>query len=172
MRNLVTVGFALALVGCGSSDPPAPSSDMAAVVITNFDSINSEILQKSCAKFSVCHSPDGASKAGHLNLKDDPWGQLVGVQSDNAKAQSQGLLRVKPCDSAHSFLAIKLLLTSDLDPRTDYGHHMPDTNPSLPMGEIQAIKDWIDRGALQNEPATVGGATCQVTDMGTAPSSD
>ena len=49
------------------------------------------------------------------------------------------------------------------DPQTDYGHYMPDTNPHLPMEQIQAIKDWIDRGALKSEPATVSGNKCTLT---------
>jgi hypothetical protein len=134
---------------------------MTAVVVPhNFDQINTQILQPSCAAFSVCHSASGASMAGHLDLKTDPYGALVGKLSDNAKAKAQGLLRVKPCDSAHSFLTIKLELPQNLDPKTDYGHYMPDSNPHLPSEQIQAIKDWIDRGALQNEPATVSGRQC------------
>jgi hypothetical protein len=43
---------------------------------------------------------------------------------------------------------------------------MPDTNPHLPSAQIQAISDWIDRGALKSEPATVTGKTCTIaTDM-------
>ena len=39
-----------------------------------------------------------------LDLKTDPYTALVGVLSDNAKAKGEGQLRVKPCDSAHSFM--------------------------------------------------------------------
>lgn len=136
---------------------------MTAVVVPhNFDQINSEILGPSCAAFSVCHSPEGQSQANHLDLKTDPYGALVGVLSENAKAKSEGMLRVKPCDSADSFMILKLTLPQNQDPMTGYGHYMPDTNPHLDPMLIQAISDWIDRGALKNEPATVTGKTCTI----------
>lgn len=131
----------------------------------NFDQINSEILKGSCAAFSVCHSKAGSSQAGHLDLETDPYTTLVNVAADNAKAKSEGLVRVSPCDSAHSFLITKLTLASDQDPNTGYGHRMPDTNPRLPDAQIQAIKDWIDRGAVKNEPPTVSGNKCGGADM-------
>ncbi len=136
------------------------NADMTAVVVPhNFDQINTMILQPSCAAFSVCHNAKVATQ-GNLDLKTDPYAALVGVLSDNAKAKSEGKLRVKPCDSANSFLTIKLELPMNQDPTTGYGHYMPDTNPHLPTEQIKAITDWIDRGALRNEPATVTGRTC------------
>ena len=135
----------------------------------NFDQINTEILGPSCAAFSVCHSVDGARDANMLDLKTDPYTALVGVLADNAKAKGEGQLRVKPCDSAHSLMLFKLKLATNEDPMTGYGHYMPDTNPHLPSEQIQAISDWIDRGALKSESATVTGKTCQVVnDMASA----
>ncbi|MGZ3440289.1 MAG: hypothetical protein ACXVDD_12280 [Polyangia bacterium] len=142
---------------------------MTAVVVPhNFDQINTQLLATGCAAFSVCHSAAGAKDAGKMDLQTDPYMALVGVPADNAKAKGEGQLRVKPCDSAHSFLIFKLKLATNEDPLTGYGHYMPDTNPHLPNEQIQAISDWIDRGALKNEPATVTGKTCQiVADMAT-----
>jgi hypothetical protein len=144
--------------------------DMNAVVVPhNFDQINTQILGPSCAAFSVCHSVAGASMAGNLDLKTDPYSALVNKLSDNLKAKGEGKLRVKPCDSANSFLAIKISLAMNepipttQNPTAGYGHYMPDSNPHLPMEQVQAIKDWIDRGALKDEPATVTGHTCTVT---------
>lgn len=163
---LKTAVLALALLAVGCGDDTTSSPDMTMVVVPhNFDQINTQILGPSCAAFSVCHGSKMPS-TNDLDLKADPYAALVGVPAVNAKAASMGLLRVKPCDSAHSFLVMKLLLTQDTDPTTDFGHHMPDTNPPLPMAQIQAIKDWIDRGALKTEPANVTGNTCMVTDMG------
>jgi hypothetical protein len=161
MWKTVPLVLALLALGCGD-DAATPPADMAVVVQVphNFDQINSIILSQSCASFSVCHSKAGAKSAGHLDLETDPYTALVGVAADNAKAKSEGLMRVAPCDSAHSFLLTKLKLTKDQDPTTGYGHHMPDTNPSLPDAQIQAIADWIDRGAIKNEPATVTGNQC------------
>ncbi|MGZ6176601.1 MAG: hypothetical protein ACXWNB_12265 [Candidatus Binataceae bacterium] len=145
------------------------------VIPHNFDQINTEILGPSCAGFSVCHSGAGAHDANKLNLAatnldgsaNDPYTALVGALAQNAKAMGEGQLRVKPCDSAHSFLIFKLQLAQNQDLVTGYGHYMPDTNPHLPSEQIQAISDWIDRGALRSEPATVTGRTCTLAgDMG------
>ncbi|HEX9104334.1 MAG TPA: hypothetical protein VF997_19120, partial [Polyangia bacterium] len=139
----------------------SPADMTATVVPHNFDQINTMILQPSCAAFSVCHNAKVASQ-GNLDLKADPYAALVGVLSDNAKAKSEGKLRVKPCDSANSFLIIKLKLPTNQDLKTGYGAWMPATNPHLDPAIIQAIADWIDRGALRSEPATVTGKTCTI----------
>jgi hypothetical protein len=161
--------LALFALGCGDTTSNTPADMTAVVVPHNFDQINSEILGPSCAAFSVCHSPEGARDANMLDLKTDPYKALVGVLSQNPKAMGEGTLRVKPCDSAHSFMIFKLQLATNQDPMTGYGHYMPDTNPHLPNEQIQAIADWIDRGALKSEPATVTGKSCTL-DM--APSTD
>ena len=166
MWKPAALAFALLALGCGDDSSSSPADMSVMVQIPhNFDQINTEILKGSCASFSVCHSKAGASSAGHLDLETDPYAALVGVASNNAKAAGEGLLRVKPCDSAHSFLITKLTLAQNQDPNTGYGHYMPDTNPHLPDAQIQAIKDWIDRGAIKNEPSTVTGNKCTSTDM-------
>ncbi len=162
------MGF-VAAAGCGDTTSNTPADMSAVSVPHNFDQIYSQVMVTGCAAFSVCHS-DQASPAGvndlNLALKkpdgtaNDPYAQLVGVPAVNMKAMSEGKLRVKPCDSANSFLIIKLKLATNEDPTTGYGHYMPDTNPHLDPAVIQAISDWIDRGALRNEPATVTGNTC------------
>lgn len=145
----------------------------ATVVPTNFDSINSEVFQFSCS-FSTCHTKSNARDAGNLNLQNDPAtgpvaiAQLVGQLSDNPRAKSEGKLRVKPCDADNSFLITKLTLSGDTpNDATHYGARMPDSSPPLDAAVIQAIKDWINRGALANEPATVSGSTCTLADGGT-----
>ena len=161
-------GLSLALFAFGCDDTTTNTQmDMSAVVIPhNFDQINTQILGPSCAAFSVCHSPEGARDANMLDLKTDPYTALVGVLSENVKAKGEGTLRVKPCDSAHSFLVFKLTLQQNQDKDTGYGDYMPDTNPHLPSAQIQAIADWVDRGALKTESATVTGKTCLLsTDM-------
>ncbi|MCU1279397.1 MAG: hypothetical protein JWM53_2943, partial [bacterium] len=109
---------------------------MTAVVVPhNFDQINSEILGPSCAAFSVCHSGQGQHDANMLNLAatnldgtpNDPYVALVNAAAQNMKAHGEGQLRVKPCDSAHSFTLFKLTLATNEDPLTGYGHYMPDT---------------------------------------------
>lgn len=172
MSKLAYLAFAVVALGCGDNSGSGQDMAMPIQIPHNFDQINSEILQPSCAAFSVCHSAAGQSMAGHMDLSADPYKALVGVLSDNLKAKGEGKLRVKPCDAANSFMTIKLKLTMDQpiptaqNPTAGYGHHMPDTNPNLPDVQIQAISDWIARGALQTESPTVTGSTCLLsTDM-------
>ena len=158
----------VAPAGCDDTTSNTPADMSAVAVPHNFDQVNSMVLQTGCAAFSVCHSADGAHNANDLNLSsknqdgtaNDPYAALVGVAAVNPVAAGEGKLRVKPCDSANSFLIIKLKLPMNEDPNTGYGHYMPDTNPHLDPAVIQAIADWIDRGALRNEPATVTGKSC------------
>jgi hypothetical protein len=155
-------GLSLLLCAFGCDDTTSNTGvDMSGNVQVphNFDQINTQILA-TCAAFSVCHSPEGSRDANMLDLKTDPYNALVGVASVNKKAMGEGKLRVKPCDSANSFLIVKLQLPMNESTDTGYGDYMPDTNPHLPSEQIQAIKDWIDRGAVKNEPATVTGKTC------------
>ncbi len=161
MRNTLACALALFALGCGDTTSGGPDMAMSFSIPHNFDQINTEVLAFSCAAFSSCHQTKMLS-TDNLDLHTDPYNALVGAPSVNAKAASQGLLRVKPCDSANSFLVIKLTLPNNLDPNTDYGAFMPYTSPHLPAEQIQAIKDWIDRGALQNEPPTVTGHTCML----------
>jgi hypothetical protein len=172
--RILSLSLALSLLGCGGNNAEVldggSSVDMtgAAPAPTNFAGINKEILQPTCT-FSTCHSTTGARTSNKLNLQDDPTGAgviafaaLVNQPAVNAKAAAAGLLRVKPCDATDSFLMTKLTLAHDLDPDTDYGARMPSGSPALPAADVQAIQDWISRGALQDEPATVSGSTCAV----------
>lgn len=177
MRQMIIRSLSLSLlvtlVGCGGSDKAVvldggPGSDMTVTVAapTNFAEINAQILQPSCV-FSVCHSAMGARTSNMLNLADDATGAgkvayaaLVGQLSVNAKANAAGLLRVKPCDATNSFLVTKLTLPASAQPDTDYGARMPSGSGALPADQLQAIEDWINRGALFDEPATASGSTC------------
>jgi hypothetical protein len=176
MRISLTLSlFTLLAAGCGSTttDPQDMGIDMpiSTVVPTNFASINSEILQPTCANFSVCHSPEGKFTANQLDLKDDgtmspgvkAYLALVNQPSVNKKAKAMSLLRVKPCDATNSFLRLKLQMTAVADKDTDFGHHMPDVaGEFLSPAQIKAIGDWINRGAIMDEPASVSGSTCQL----------
>jgi hypothetical protein len=181
MRISLTISlFTLLAAGCGSTttDPHDMGMDMpiSTVVPTNFASINSEILQPTCANFSVCHSPEGKFTANALDLKDDgtmspgvkAYMALINQPSVNKKAKAMNLLRVKPCDATDSFMQMKLEMTTDLDKDTDFGHHMPDVaGEFLTPAQVKAIGDWINRGAIMDEPTNVSGSTCQLNkDMG------
>ena len=177
--RILSLSLALSLLGCGGNNATVldggGSVDMtaAAPAPTNFAGINKEILQPTCV-FSVCHDPTGARTSNMLNLADDSTGAgmvayaaLVGQPAVNAKAKAAGLLRVKPCDATDSFVVTKLTLPASAQPDTDFGARMPSGSAALAADQIQAIQDWINRGALFDEPSTVSGSTCTLGDGGT-----
>jgi hypothetical protein len=148
------------LLGCGGAEAPADQPDLAPVVPHNFTEINQVVFQTSCA-FSVCHSPRGSHDAAHLDLTGDAFKALVMAPAENKQAKADGLQRVKPCDPDHSFLLTKLeMAASNNDSMAGYGAHMPLKNPSLPEVQLQAVRDWIARGALEDEPNDVTGSSC------------
>jgi hypothetical protein len=141
------------------------NQDLSILVPHNFDQIDQFVLQPSCANFSVCHSTQGQRDAGHLDLSKNAYQALVNVLSDNKMAKGQGLLRVKPCDPDNSFLITKLTLPeSQTDSNVGYGASMPKANPHIDPLQLQAIRDWIARGAHEHEAADVTGNTCMTDD--------
>src|SRR5262249_37943537 len=130
------LAFAVLAVGCGNNSGGGQDMAVPIQIPHNFDEINSFVFKPSCAAFSVCHSTQGASMAGNLNLQVDPYTALVNVLSDNNKAKTEGLFRVKPCDPTNSFLIIKLTLAMNQSVTTGYGNYMPDSNPHLPNEQI------------------------------------
>jgi len=135
MRLLsLSAAVALGALGCGSAPTPP----------TTFKDINTQILKPSCAAFSSCHSAAGAKSAGNLDLSADPYTALVNAMCDNNKAKAETRVRVKPSDSANSFLYMKLTLMGS---KTGYGDPMPQSNLPLDDYLIQGVKTWIDKGA-------------------------
>jgi hypothetical protein len=144
---------------------PAEQPDLSVVVLHNFDQINTFVLGPLCSNFSVCHSTQGQRDAGHLDLSKNTYAAMVNVISDNKMAAAEGMLRVKPCDPENSFLYKKLTLPeTQKDSKVGYGASMPKDNPHLPPEQLQAIRDWIARGAKQHEADDVTGNTCETDD--------
>ena len=155
-----TLAMLLLTVGCGGVDAPEEMPDLAPVVVHNFAQINATVLGPSCT-FSVCHSTRGSHDADKLDLSQDAFSALVNAPAQNKKALAENILRVKPCDPDHSFLITKLEMSpSNNDSDSDYGAHMPLKNPSLPQAQLQAVRDWVSRGAHLDEPEDVTGTTC------------
>src|SRR5262245_55017631 len=161
--------FVCALLLCGCPEDPMMMGpkDMSVAVPHNFDQINTLVLRPLCGNFSTCHSREGARDAGRLNLMDDPYGELVGVLANNKMAAAEGRVRVKPCDPTNSFLIFKMELPeTQSDSDVGYGASMPKKNPHIDPLQLQAIKDWIARGAHKDEPETVSGDECRTDDAG------
>ncbi len=144
----------------------------------NFEQINHVVLQASCSTGGdSCHKAEG--NAGGLDLETDPYASIVGTLARNPLAKSQGLSRVAPCDAPSSFLFRKVCLPSganpdnclekDSDSSVGSGAHMPGvTGVFLTPELLQALRDWISRGALKTEPPDVTGTTClSAPDSGT-----
>ncbi len=197
MRNLLPILLLACAAGCGDDGGSgSPDLSIRPDVPHNYDQIRAAIFPptgpSSCAFTTSCHNEDNpraprvsdagvmtTSSVGNLRLLKDPYSQLVNVAADNAKAKSEGKLRVKPCDPANSFLYIKLTTppvtiagqvacpTEDQAPAGTYGGCMPQTSAPLDPNLLLGIHDWIARGAHLVEPADVTGTTCtpDTTDM-------
>jgi hypothetical protein len=94
-----------------------------------------------------------------MNLEINPYDALVNVPARNLAAAAEGLLRVKPCDPEASFFYIKVTLFQRPAGHM-YGANMPLTGGLLPQGQLDAIADWIRRGAPRFESVDGGGAAC------------
>ena len=131
----LAVLFALTLIACGPSDPPADDDDD--VPIENFEDIQNEIFTPSCT-FVSCH---GATlPPNNLSLlQGDACGALVNVQSFSVSDD-----RVEPNDPDNSFLYLKI--TGPLGPFE--GQLMPSAGGGLSQKKIDAIYDWINNGAI------------------------
>src|SRR5262245_60703402 len=92
-RHLLVLALACCGVSadCGNSTPPP----------TTYTAINSQVFAQSCGFTETCHK---GNAHGKLDLSVDPYAQLINYTCDNPRAQGEGLLRVKPGDSANSFL--------------------------------------------------------------------
>lgn len=119
-----------------------------------FDSLRSKIFSVSCGTDGgSCHSPDGSLNSAELNLADDPYTALLGMDGKGASANNiagseKNLVRVLPGDPDHSFLIIKLSTRTGTDPK--YGSGMPFTDPgSVCPDTLATIRSWISAGATR-----------------------
>lgn len=96
------------------------------------------ILTQRCV---MCHVEGGA--LGELSLYPDPWSRLVGV----ASAQSS-LKLVEAGSPEKSYLYAKLLGTHD--EAGGSGQRMPPQQEPLAADELETIRQWILKGALND----------------------
>jgi hypothetical protein len=127
----VSLACALAAAVAGCPDPVAP----------RLSAIEARVFAPSCT-FSSCHSADG--HAGDLVLEaGKARAQLVGHAAAQEAAAREGLLRVVAGQPEQSFLLVKLRAGTP----ERYGRHMPDTGGQLDADVLDAIAEWIRRGA-------------------------
>lgn len=105
-------------------------------VSANYQDIQDKVFDISCAT-SGCHS--GA--AAPLGLRLDSVSSFDHTVNQPSVQQDQ-ILRIKPGDPDNSYLIQKLEGTAAS------GTQMPRNQPALPVETIQAIRDWIEAGAL------------------------
>jgi hypothetical protein len=118
-----------------SSTPPESSNNNAPVQATYAD-IQSKVFTLSCA-VSGCHTGPAAPLG--LKLEANSAFELLVNQPSQ---QESNFMRINPGDPANSYLVQKLEGTATS------GLQMPRNQAPLPLETIQAIRDWIQDGAL------------------------
>jgi hypothetical protein len=125
-----------AVLGVRHFDPPAsPQISLAQDI--------QPIFTSQCA-LSGCHGNSFPDPVGLILSAGNSFGNLVNVPS----VEAQGLLRVKPGESAASYLIHKLEGTQASV--GGGGAQMPFGAAPLPDAEIDVIRRWIDQGAQDN----------------------
>jgi mono/diheme cytochrome c family protein len=135
---IVAVVVASIATACGSSS--SPTAPATAPTVTFSTQIQQQILTPACV---ACHTDDGRTPAGGLNLKSgSAHGQLVGVAS-TGKA---GAVRVIAGNPSGSYLVQKLEGAADI-----VGLRMPRNGPPfLTDAQVALIRQWIQNGAPNN----------------------
>lgn len=132
---LAFIAVSYAACGGSPSSPTAPSSTTNSSVSATLSSIQGEIFTPRCVG---CH---GDVSNGGLDLRASvAFANLV-----NTRSSQSSLLRVAPGDLESSYLVHKLDGRSGI-----LGNRMPQGGPFLSTAELDAIKDWITAGALNN----------------------
>lgn len=129
--------IAVSCTACGGSpsSPTAPSSTTNSSLSATLSSIQSQIFTPRCVG---CH---GDVTNSGLDLRASvAFANLV-----NTRSSQSSLLRVTPGDPESSYLVHKLDGRSGI-----VGSRMPQGGPFLSTAELDAIKDWITAGALNN----------------------
>ncbi len=158
MRLTLTLASLTLLAACGGGGssapaPPAPSPSTCPIPIAKtVPSFSVDIvpaLQSSCGSAATsCHA--GPSPTGHVIYSGTPaqvYAQLVNAVPTSAPT-GQGWFRVKPSDTAHSWLLEKV--TKDQPGGSGYGTRMPQGAPNLCQPTLDTFSAWISAGAPNN----------------------
>jgi len=116
----------------------------APVVEPTHTSIQANVYDVSC-NASSCHGADPGE--GNLNLQTETsYSAIVNVAPDDADAQGDGFLLVDPGNPDNSFLYVTLM--AETTPA--YANSMPKGSVLLDAETVDAIRQWIADGALDN----------------------
>ena len=133
---LAVLGLA---AGCSSnSNPATPTPTTPALSFAT--QIQAQILTPACV---LCHTDDGRTPSGGLNLKSGTaFSNLVGVASSG----KPGATRVISGNPSGSYLVQKLEGAADI-----VGLRMPRNGPPyLTTEQVALIRQWIQNGAPNN----------------------
>ncbi|GAB4021938.1 hypothetical protein EXU85_28390 [Spirosoma sp. KCTC 42546] len=139
----------LNLVSCTKSatDSPDPAK------MASFDLIQQKILTPSCAT-SGCHLSEKDAtfiQHGLVLAAGVAYENLVGVDPKNSDAKADGLKRVKAFASLESLLYHKLNISAGHHSGKQYGNPMPLGGATLPDGQIEFVRRWIEAGAPKTD---------------------
>lgn len=159
-RALFSLLLLTACNGGGPSIDAAPPGDATwspkcyeAMDHSDFAWIEENVFRGSCASFMSCH--DSQNPAGGLDLTaGNAYGELVNVPS----FYFTDWMRVTPGDPEASYLMVRLRCTTDEDPYVaqcesgplDGGVLMPPNSAPVCKPKREAIRRWIEQGALDN----------------------
>ncbi|GAB4029154.1 monooxygenase [Spirosoma gilvum] len=135
----------LNLVSCSKTTTDSPNPTETA----SFDLIQQKIFTPSCA-LSGCHASEKDAtfiQHGLVLAEGVAYANLVGVDPKNTNAKADGLKRVKAYASLESLLYHKLNISASHHSGKSYGNSMPLGGNTLPDGQIEFIRRWIESGA-------------------------
>jgi len=110
--------------GSMTGEMPPPTAGMPPASMATFDSIQANVFTPKCAG---CHSEPSPPKGLNLDATHS-YGDLVNVPS----TEQPTILRVKPGDSANSFLV----------------QHIENEGDGASSTDLSFIEQWITEGAL------------------------
>jgi hypothetical protein len=148
VRTLLVVSTMAACGGASESGSPEPTSGLpsgpSASDQGSFGTLQRQVLTPSCAT-AGCHV--GTNPQGQLSLTADvAYEQLVGVAPTNPAALRDGLRRVMAGRPDSSLLFHKVIFPPGHH-ASDYGNPMPSGSAGLTLGQVEFVRQWIEKGA-------------------------
>lgn len=154
MKLKLALGIVVALIillsGCGGDNGDKEIIETPAT--STWDVIQTKIFEPSCV---VCHT-DGTSFARQSDLiltKDAAYSNLIDRVPKNAAAVEDGLmlLETKGLESLYTSFLWEKINAPDQEhfyqDHPEYGEIMPFGLPTLTLGELEYIREWIIAGA-------------------------